>query len=246
MAVNFENVPAEGFGIIPNWLVRESSLSAYALLAYVALSGRADRSGECWPSIATLAKEARCSASSARRAVRELRLAGLVTVRAQQRSHDGGQSSNVYRVYISTDPKPPVSRRQPPAVTGKPAPSHTDTLRRPTEEDPVEEAPQAVKSTLTNPRPKAKAHRSDKRASELQLGFLRDNHIMLHQSLPTSEDVAYWNTMSSAEAHEYIQSYWGEIEQGNHWLLQEALEGFREHLSDKALRFIEARLEHQV
>jgi hypothetical protein len=245
MAVNFENVPAEGFGIIPNWLVRESSLSAYALLAYVALSGRADRSGECWPSIATLAKEARCSASSARRAVRELRLAGLVTVRSQQRTHDGGQSSNVYRVYISSDPKPPVSQRQPPAVTGKPGPSHTDTLRRHKEEDPVEEDPRTVKSTLTSPRPKAKAHRSDKRASELQLGFLRDNHIMLHQSLPTAEDVDYWNTMSSAEAHEFIQVYWGEIEQGNHWLLTEALEDFREHLSDKAISFIESRLEHQ-
>ena len=188
MPVNFENVPAEGFGIIPNWLVRESSLSAYALLAYVALSGRADRSGECWPSIATLAKEARCSASSARRAVRELRLAGLVTVRAQQRSYDGGQSSNVYRVYISTDPKPPVSRRQPPGVTETPAPSHTDTLRRHIEEDPIEEAPQAIKTTLPSGRSRAKAHRADKRSSEDQIRFMRDNFIMLHQELPSPAD----------------------------------------------------------
>jgi hypothetical protein len=245
MAVNFENVPAEGFGIIPNWLVRESSLSAYALLAYVALSGRADRSGECWPSIATLAKEARCSASSARRAVRELRLAGLVTVRSQQRTHDGGQSSNVYRVYISSDPKPPVSQRQPPAVTGKPGPSHTDTLRRHKEEDPVEEDPQAVKATLSSGRSKAKVHRSDVLASDAQIAFMRDNFIMLHQHLPNAADDADWRAMSSADAHETIREYWSEIEHGNEWLLTEAIEGFREHLSDRAISFIESRLELQ-
>ena len=62
----------------------------------------------------------------------------------------------------------------------------------------------------------------------------------------TNSDEAGWQSMSSADAHASIREYWPEIEHGNDWLLQEALDGFGEHLSQKAIAFINTRLESQT
>ena len=109
--VEFQDTPAEGFGMIPNWLVRESNISAYGLLVYVALTGRANRTGECFPSMATLAKEARCSVTTARKAVKELQQAGLVQVTQRllaEGIYDRNQS-NFYRVNLTfSNPAPLV------------------------------------------------------------------------------------------------------------------------------------------
>ena len=88
-----------GFAAVPHWLIREASLSGNALLVFIALVARENRYGECWPSHATLAAEARMSEKSVRRALDELRDAGHVSWVRRQRP-DGGQSSNHYRVHV--------------------------------------------------------------------------------------------------------------------------------------------------
>ena len=88
-----------GFAAVPRWLIREAPLSGNALLVLIALAARENRAGECWPSHATLAAEARMSEKSVRRALDELRDAGHVSWERRHRE-DGGKTSNFYRVHV--------------------------------------------------------------------------------------------------------------------------------------------------
>jgi hypothetical protein len=240
--VEIIEAPVEGFGMIPNWLVRESTISAYGLLVYVALTGRTNRSGECWPSYATLAKEARCSPASARRAVKELRDAGLVTVTQRKRESDGAQTSNIYRVNLGA----PLSHRQSPLSHSKGAPVSLTPKEDTGEQDTGEEeikvtltSDRSVKSTLSSGRPRS--HRDDVFASPAQIAFMRDCYILLHQELPDRSEEADWAQMSSSDIHGDIRLLWGEIEQGSDHLLEDALLMHPDALSDRALRFIAER-----
>lgn len=75
-----------GFTMIPNWLVDDETLELTGpeVLAFVALSRFADRSGRCWPSMRTLARRMRTCERTARKAVRRLEVVGLIaTIRRQ-------------------------------------------------------------------------------------------------------------------------------------------------------------------
>lgn len=66
-----------------------------AVSVYIYLAERADREGKCWPAVPTIARELRLSPTTVRRAVRDLRKAGLI--RTEQRYRDsGGKSSLLY------------------------------------------------------------------------------------------------------------------------------------------------------
>lgn len=92
--------PSTGFAAVPTWMVRDTSrISKHALLVYVALAHRVDEFGEAYPSIATIATEARCSRTSAKAALDELQALGILTRRRTQRD-DGGWGHNVYRVSV--------------------------------------------------------------------------------------------------------------------------------------------------
>lgn len=68
-----------------------------AVSVYIYLSDRANKDGECWPAIPTIAKELKLSESTIRRALRDLRKAGLITT--EQRYRDkGGKSSLLYKI----------------------------------------------------------------------------------------------------------------------------------------------------
>ena len=120
-----------GFAAVPRWLIREAPLSGNALLVLIALVARENRAGECWPSHATLAAEARMSEKSVRRALDELRDAGHVSWVRRHRT-DGGQSSNHYRVHVrhgapseipgqgSLLPTPPATVTAPPGHGDRP------------------------------------------------------------------------------------------------------------------------------
>jgi len=220
---------AQGFGIIPNWLVRESDISAYALLTYIALSGRANKNGECWPSLRLVAREARCSQSTARRAIKELQRIGIIQVTGRVRKSDGGQTSNVYRVLVGRT-NAPLSDGQGPAFTE--TPQEQDTSEQ--------DISKKLKSTLTSGR--VSSHSSTVTASEAQIRFLADCFILLHQSLPDRHDYGQWEVMSSAQAHSDINEYWSEIEHGGESNLEEVLTEFEDHLSPRALTFINKRL----
>jgi len=72
-----------------------SDLPHRARAVYIYLADRANRNGECWPAIPTIAKELRLSQSTVRRALRDLREAGLITTEQRLRSN-GGKSSLLY------------------------------------------------------------------------------------------------------------------------------------------------------
>jgi hypothetical protein len=99
-----------GFAQIPRWLQRSDTVSAKAKLVYLALSSRADRQGQSYPSHETLAGEASCSVASVKRALLELRDLGVVEWTFRTRDDGSGQTSNIYKVSISVpvdnSPKP--------------------------------------------------------------------------------------------------------------------------------------------
>lgn len=70
-------------------------ITSSAIHVYFYLEDRANKDGICWPAIPTMAKELKCSESTIRRALRQLRSHGLITSKQRYRK-DGGKSSLEY------------------------------------------------------------------------------------------------------------------------------------------------------
>lgn len=80
-----------------NFLYR-MDLEHRAISVYTYLSDRANKNGECWPAIPTMAKELKLSQSTIRRALRDLRKAGLLETEQRYRTK-GGKSSLLYKLH---------------------------------------------------------------------------------------------------------------------------------------------------
>lgn len=68
-----------------------------AVSVYIYLSDRADKNGECWPAIPTIAKELKLSESTVRRALKDLRKVELIETEQRYRTK-GGKSSLLYKI----------------------------------------------------------------------------------------------------------------------------------------------------
>lgn len=68
-----------------------------AVSVYVYLKDRANKDGECWPAIPTIARELKLSESTVRRALRGLRRDGYLTTEQRYRTK-GGKSSLLYKI----------------------------------------------------------------------------------------------------------------------------------------------------
>lgn len=68
-----------------------------AISVYAYLADRAGKKTTCWPSIPTIAKELRLSESTTRRALDDLRKAGLIQTEQQYREN-GGYSSLLFKL----------------------------------------------------------------------------------------------------------------------------------------------------
>ena len=68
-----------------------------AVSVYIYLADRANKDGECWPAISTIAHELKLSQSTVRRALNDLRKAGLLETEQRYRKH-GGATSLLYTV----------------------------------------------------------------------------------------------------------------------------------------------------
>lgn len=68
-----------------------------AVSVYIYLFDRANKDGECWPAIPTIAADLKISQSTVRRALRDLRGAGLL-VTEQRYREKGGKSSLLYKI----------------------------------------------------------------------------------------------------------------------------------------------------
>lgn len=131
-----------GFAAIPNWIIRDTDVpvDAYAIAVFAALASHAGRGG-IHPSMATIAREARCSERRARTALRLLEEVGVVT--AVTRRENGQQLSNAY--YLTTHGEVPgaAPRAGTPALS---APGGGTTYRGvgapgAGEEEPLQEEP---------------------------------------------------------------------------------------------------------
>ena len=65
------------------------------LVVYLYLANRANRSGECWPAIPTIAQELKLSQATVRRAIRDLEREDLLKT-VQRYRPNGGKSSLLY------------------------------------------------------------------------------------------------------------------------------------------------------
>ena len=68
-----------------------------AVSVYVYLKDRANKDGECWPAIPTIARELKLSESTVRRALRDLHRGGYLTTEQRYRTK-GGKSSLLYKI----------------------------------------------------------------------------------------------------------------------------------------------------
>lgn len=68
-----------------------------AISVYIYLADRANKDGICWPSIPTIAKDLKLSESTTRRALGDLRKAGLLQTKQRYREN-GGNSSLLYHL----------------------------------------------------------------------------------------------------------------------------------------------------
>jgi len=68
-----------------------------AISVYVYLADRANKENVCWPSIPTISKDLKLSESTTRRALGDLRKAGLILTEQRYREN-GGNSSLLYTI----------------------------------------------------------------------------------------------------------------------------------------------------
>lgn len=77
--------------------LHQMDLPHRAVAVYTYLYDRANTYGECWPSVNTIAGDIKLSPATVRRAVKDLRKAGLLTT-AQRYREKGGKSSLLFRL----------------------------------------------------------------------------------------------------------------------------------------------------
>lgn len=72
-------------------------LSHRAVAVYVYLYDRANREGQCWPAVPTIACDIKLSEATVRRAIKDLRKAELVETEQRYRTK-GGKSSLLFQL----------------------------------------------------------------------------------------------------------------------------------------------------
>ena len=72
-----------------------TNLQHRAIAVYLYLYDRKNSKGECWPSVKRISTDLKISKSTVRRAIRDLRQAGLICTEQRYREN-GGKSSLLY------------------------------------------------------------------------------------------------------------------------------------------------------
>ncbi len=85
------------FTLIETIILEDQALGPVDILVYLALAKHADGEGTCWPSMATIAKLARCARETVARSLKHLEARGYLKRTARFRP-DGGVTSNVYQL----------------------------------------------------------------------------------------------------------------------------------------------------
>lgn len=77
--------------------IYKQDLPHRAVAVYCYLYERANENGECWPAIPTITSEIKLSEATVRRAIRDLRNAGLIYTEQRYRMK-GGKSSLLFKL----------------------------------------------------------------------------------------------------------------------------------------------------
>lgn len=109
-----DNAPPTGTLYWLQAILRDERLNPTETLLLVALADHVGADDRAWPSIATLARLARCSYGTARRHLTELESKGVVN-RSQRRRPDGGKSTYEYHLRREFFGDPPLDLRGPSA-----------------------------------------------------------------------------------------------------------------------------------
>ena len=80
-----------------------SDVSSKAVAVFLYLLDHGNKQGECWPAIPTIAEDLKVSESTVRRAVKELKKAGLLKTEQRFRQN-GGKSSLCYKIKSGVPP----------------------------------------------------------------------------------------------------------------------------------------------
>jgi len=141
------------FAIVPLELLTD--VPATAVCVYVVLAECAHHdSGECWPSMATIADRIGKSEKAARRAVQALAESGWVTIRGAA-TEAGKQTSNRYFIYRTPPrngtPTPPKNGRVIPPKNGRGSLPKMGDEPDPIEPDPYEPEKTRAPAVLSNP-----------------------------------------------------------------------------------------------
>lgn len=78
-------------------VVYKMELPHRAVAVYSYLTDRANKDGECWPAIPTIAREIKLSEATVRRGIRDLEKEGLIKTEQRYRTK-GGKSSLLYKL----------------------------------------------------------------------------------------------------------------------------------------------------
>ena len=73
-----------------------------AVAVYTCLHDRANKNGECWPSVKIIAGDIKLSPATVRRAIKDLKKAGLIKTEQRYREK-GGKSTLLFRLKQRTD-----------------------------------------------------------------------------------------------------------------------------------------------
>ena len=90
-----------GFSMAYDRKIYEADLPHRAVAVYTYLHDRADKNGECFPSVKTIAGDIKLSPATVRRAIKDLKKAGLIETEQRYREQ-GGKSSLLYRIKNKT------------------------------------------------------------------------------------------------------------------------------------------------
>lgn len=80
--------------------IYQMELPHRAIAVYCYLYERANKEGECWPAIPTIADEIKLSEQTVRRAIRDLEKSGCIKTEQRYRTK-GGKSSLLFRILKS-------------------------------------------------------------------------------------------------------------------------------------------------
>ena len=77
--------------------IYNSELSSRAVSVYLYLKTRANKDGQCWPSLKTIARDMKIGISTVQRAVNELEKTGFIIKEPRYRK-SGANSSTLYKL----------------------------------------------------------------------------------------------------------------------------------------------------